>query len=401
VSRWLTVVGIGDDGLDGLAPATRALVEGAEAYIGGERHLAMLPEDGREKIAWPSPLLAVIDQVIARRGRRLCVLATGDPMCYGIGVTLAKRIPFEEMTVIPAPSAFSLACARLGWPLAEVDTLTLHGRPVALMQPLIQPGARLMALSDSGETPALVAHLLLTRGYGDSRITVLEHMGGVAESIITATAAEWADRSSADFNTIAVECVAGPDAEHLPRVAGLPDHAFVHDGQLTKREVRAATLALLGPTPCARLWDVGAGCGSVAVEWMRAARGATAVAIERNPARCAMIAQNALTLGVPGLRIVEGTVPAALDGLESPDAIFIGGGITGDCVAETCWAALRPRGRLVANAVTIGGDAKLVALQAVLGGTLTRIAVSRAEPLGPHLGWNPMLAVTQWQAVKP
>ena len=401
MSRWLTGVGIGDDGLDGLAPATRALVESAEAYVGGERHLAMLPDDGREKLAWPSPLLAVIDQIVARRGRRLCVLATGDPMCYGIGVTLAKRIAFDEMTVIPAPSAFSLACARLGWPLAEVDTLTLHGRPVALIQPLVQPGARLMALSDSGETPAEVARLLLTRGYGDSPVTVLEHMGGPAETVVTATAAEWADRRCADFNTIAVDCVAGPDAEHLPRVAGLPDHAFVHDGQMTKREVRAATLAALGPTPGAKLWDVGAGSGSVAVEWMRAARGATAVAIERNPARCAMIAQNALSLGVPGLRIVEGTVPAALRGLDSPDAVFIGGGITGDGVAEACWAALRPCGRLVANAVTVDGEARLVALQAAMGGTLTRIAVSRAEPVGGHLGWKPMMAVTQWQAVKP
>lgn len=400
MTRWLTVVGIGDDGLDGLAPATRALVEGAEAFIGGERHLAMLPDDGREKLVWPSPLLAVIDQIVARRGRRLCVLATGDPMCYGIGVTLAKRIPFDEMTVVPAPSAFSLACARLGWPLADVDTLTLHGRPVALIQPLIQPGARLMALSDSGGTPAEVARLLIARGYGDSPMTVLEHMGGPAEFVVTATAVEWGDRRAADFNTIAVECLAGPEAEHLPRVAGLPDHAFVHDGQMTKREVRATTLAALGPTPGARLWDVGAGCGSVAVEWMRAARGAGAIAIERNPARCAMIAQNALALGVPRLRIVEGVLPAALDGLDRPDAIFIGGGITADGVAEACWSALGPRGRLVANAVTVGGEARLVALQAALGGDLVRIAVSRAQPVGPHLGWKPMMAVTQWQAVK-
>ena len=401
MNRWLTVVGIGDDGLDGLAPATRALVESAEAFIGGERHLAMLPDDGREKLAWPSPLLAVVDQIAARRGRRLCVLATGDPMCYGIGVTLAKRIPFDEMTVVPAPSAFSLACARLGWPLADIDTLTLHGRPVDLIQPLIQPGARLMALSDSGDTPAEVARLLLARGYGDSPVTVLEHMGGPAETIVTATAAAWADRRAADFNTIAVECLAGPGAEHLPRVAGLPDHAFVHDGQMTKREVRAATMAALGPTPGAKLWDVGAGCGSVAVEWMRAARGSTAVAVERDAGRCAMIARNALALGVPGLRIVEGVAPAALDGLDPPDAVFIGGGITAAGVAEACWTALGPRGRLVANAVTIAGEARLGALQADHGGTLTRIAVSRAEPVGGHLGWKPMMAVTQWQAVKP
>jgi precorrin-6Y C5,15-methyltransferase (decarboxylating) len=266
---------------------------------------------------------------------------------------------------------------------------------------MIQPGARLMALSDSGETPAEVARLLTARGYGDSPMTVLEHMGGAAETATTATAVEWADRRAADFNTIAIECLPGLEALHLPRIAGLPDHAFVHDGQMTKREVRAATLAALGPTPGAKLWDVGAGCGSVAVEWMRAARGAGAIAVERNPARCAMIAQNALALGVPGLHIVEGVLPAALDGLDRPDALFIGGGITVEGVPEACWAALGSRGRLVANAVTVGGEARLVALQAALGGDLVRIAVSRAQPVGPHLGWKPMMAVTQWQAVKP
>lgn len=400
MTRWLTVVGIGDDGLAGLAPAARALVDGAEAFVGGERHLAMLPDDGRDKIAWPSPLSSLIEEIATRRHQRLCVLATGDPMCYGIGVTLARRIPIEEMTIVPAPSAFSLVCARLGWPLAAVDTLTLHGRPVALLQPLVQPGARIIALSDSGRTPAAVARLLVDRGYGASRITVLEHIGGRAERIRSAAAPDWLDGNCDDFNTIAIDCVVGADAAHRPCVPGLPDEAFVHDGQLTKREVRAVTLAALGPTVGARLWDVGAGCGSISIEWMRAARGTAAVAIEGDAGRCAMIARNATALGVPGLRVVEGAAPAALDGLEPPDAIFIGGGITGDGVAEQCWIALAPNGRLVANAVTVAGESRLAALREIHGGSLTRIAVSRAEPVGAHLGWKPLMTVTQWQVVK-
>lgn len=401
MTRWLTVIGIGADGLAGLAPAARALVDDAEVFIGGERHLAMLPDDGRERIAWPSPLLAILDEIAARRGTRLCVLATGDPMCYGIGVTLARRIPVEEMRIVPAPSAFSLACARLGWPLAGTDTLTLHGRPIELLHPLVQPGARLLALSDSGATPPAVARLLADRGYGPSRMTVLEHMGGAEENVISATAGDWGEHRCADFNTIAIECVAAGRAAHLPRVPGLPDDAFEHDGQMTKREVRAITLAALGPSPGARLWDVGAGCGSVAVEWMRAAWDASATAIERDATRCAMIAANALALGVPGLAVVSGAAPAALEGLPAPDAVFIGGGVTGDGVAEACWDALPSGGRLVANAVTVEGEARLAELHASRGGAMVRVAVSRARPVGSRLGWQPFMPVTQWQAVKP
>lgn len=302
--------------------------------------------------------------------------------------------------MVPAPSAFSLAAARLGWSLAEVETLTLHGRPLELLHPSVLPGAKLLVLSEGGGTPGRVARLLCERGYGESRLVVLEHMGGAREEVHEGTAADWAEREIADLNTIAVDCVAGPEAALLPRTPGLPDAAFRHDGQLTKREVRAATLAALAPVPGQRLWDVGAGCGSIAVEWMRAAPRAEAVAIERNRERVAMIAANASALGTPKLEIVAGAAPAALEGLGAPDAVFIGGGLTTEGLLEACWSALQPGGRLVANAVTLEGEQALVAWRSRIGGDLVRIAVSRAEPVGPFTGWRPLMPVTQFQAQK-
>ena len=400
MTRWLSIVGIGEDGLDGLAADALALVDGAQVLVGGDRHLAMTPDDGRRRIRWRTPLDAVVDEIAGLRGTPVCVLATGDPMFFGIGVTLAKRVAVDEMTIVPAPSAFSLACARLGWPLAEVETLTLHGRPLALMHGHIQPGAKLLSLSNDGATPGQVARALFDRGYGESQMWAFEHMGGAAERCIEATATDWSQDRVADLNTLAVACVAAPGAAHLPRVPGLPDDAFAHDGQLTKREVRAATLAALGPAPGQLLWDVGAGCGSIAIEWLRAARGARAIAIERDAARRALIETNAATLGVPQLEIVAGVAPAALDGLAAPDAVFIGGGAADAALVEACWRALRPGGRLVANVVTVEGEQALFQCRDRLGGDLTRIAVSRAEPLGALSGWRALMAVTQWAAVK-
>ncbi|MFQ5775641.1 MAG: precorrin-6y C5,15-methyltransferase (decarboxylating) subunit CbiE [Kiloniellaceae bacterium] len=400
MTPWLAIVGIGEDGLAGLAPAARALVDGAGVLVGGERHLAMVPEDGRERLIWPSPLSALVDEIARRRGQRVCVLATGDPMHYGIGVTLARRVPIEEMTIVPAPSAFSLACARLGWSLGEVETLTLHGRPVELLHPAVQPGARLLLLSHDAATPARVAELLCARGYGDTRITVLERMGGPAERRLTGTAAAWAADDVDDFNTVAVECVAGPQAAFLPRAPGLPDEAFRHDGQITKREVRALTLAALVPVPGQLLWDVGAGCGSVAIEWLRSHPFARAAAVERREDRVALIADNAAALGAPDLEIVTGAAPAALDGLEPPDAVFVGGGLSGANLLAACWRALKPGGRLVANAVTLEGEQALSRWRAEAGGELVRLAVSRAEPVGRYTGWRPLMPVTQLRAVK-
>lgn len=397
---WLSIVGIGEDGLDGLTAAARALVDDAEVFVGGERHLAMLPDDDRERLAWPSPLSALLDEIESRRGTRVCVLASGDPLWYGVGVSLLKRIRCSEIAILPGRSAFTLTAARIGWALAEVDCLTLHGRPLSLLHPFIQPNAKLLILSEDATTPAAVAALLCDRGYGESRLTVLEHLDGVKERRVEGIASDWAANDLADLNTLAVDCIAGPDAPLLPRTAGLPDEAFRHDGQMTKREVRAATLAALMPVPGQLLWDVGAGCGSIAVEWMRAAPRARAVAIERKAERRAMIADNAESLGTPLLKIVAGDAPQALDGLEAPDAVFIGGGASNEGLIDACWQALKPGGRLVANAVTLEGEAALLAWQKDHGGALTRFAISRAEPVGPFQGWRPMMPVTQYQNTK-
>jgi len=400
--RWLSVVGIGEDGLDGLAPAARALIDNADVLVGGVRHLDLAPDDGRERLSWPRGALTdLIPQLKERSDRGVCVLATGDPMFYGIGVTLARFIAADEMTVVPAPSAYALACARLGWAMAGVETLTLHGRPPALVQSFIQPGARLLILSDGAETPGAVAAILRERGYDDSQLTVLEHMGGARERIVAGLARDWAMSDIAPFNTLAVECVAGAGAVLLPRVPGLPDDAYRSDGQLTKREVRATTLAALGPVPGQHLWDVGAGAGSVAIEWMRVHPTCTAAAVEREPNRARTISDNATALGTPRLDVISGEAPAALEGLGAPDAVFVGGGVTTPGLVETCWRALSTGGRLVANAITVEGESALYHWHEKIGGALVRIAVSRAEPVGGFAGWRALAPVTQLAAVKP
>jgi precorrin-6B C5,15-methyltransferase / cobalt-precorrin-6B C5,C15-methyltransferase len=313
---------------------------------------------------------------------------------------LTRRFPREEMTILPQPSAFSLAAARLGWPLADCASITLHGRPLDTLRLHLAPDRRILILSEDRGTPHAVADLLTRLGWGPSKFTVLAHLGGSLELVISEEAQSWGDRRVPDLNTIAISCRAAPGARALPLLAGLPDDVFEHDGQLTKREVRAATLAALGPLPGETLWDVGAGCGSIAIEWLRVGEGRLAIAIEREPARAAMIARNAASLGVPGLRIVMGAAPGALKGLPPPDAIFIGGGIGEAGLLPQAWATLRPGGRLVANVVTAEGEARLLDWHARHGGALTRIAVSRAAPVGPHHLWRPLATVTQLAAVK-
>ena len=400
MTRWLSIVGIGEDGLDGLGASARAAIAEAKVLIGGTRHLAMVPDDGRERIAWPSPLSVLVDEIVARRGEAICVLGSGDPLCWGIGVTLVKRVPIEEMRILPAPSALSLACARMGWPAAETETVTLHGRPLASVNAHLYPGARLLALSNDGDTPAALAAHLAGCGYGASPMTVLERMGGPGERRHHAIAADWS-ASVGDLNTIAVDCVAAPGTPVRARVPGLADDAFDHDGQITKREQRAVTLSALAPLPGRLLWDVGAGAGSVAIEWMRSHPTCRAIAVERQGGRCARIAANAARLGVPTLAVVEGEAPAALAGLEAPDAVFLGGGVANPALWDACWQALKPGGRLVANAVTLAGEAELLRRQQATGGALSRIAVSRATALGDGLAWQALRPVTQLTADKP
>lgn len=401
MNPWLAIVGIGDDGFAGLSAAAHALIASAELVVGGERHLALVPAGSEIRRVWDTPLADTLVRIAEWRGRRVVVLASGDPMCYGVGVTLARHFDRAEMTVLPQPGAFSLAAARLAWPLADCETVTLHGRRLEHLALHLAPGQRLLLLSEDGGTPARIAALLRDTGWGPSEITVLEHMGGARENRVSTTAESWGEQRCADLNTVALVCRPGPTARPLSRAAGLPDEAFINDGQLTKREVRAATIAALAPLPEQLLWDVGAGCGAVAIEWLRATRRGRAIAIERAPARCALIARNAVALGVPDLQIVVGAAPATLADLPRPDAVFLGGGIATEGLLDLLWDALAPGGRLVANAVTLSGEARLVAWQVLHGGALSRLAIARAAPIGPHLGWRQLMPVTQLAAIKP
>lgn len=399
---WLSVVGVGEDGLRGVSPAARALVDTAEVLIGGERHLAMVP-DGHpaRRMCWLSPLKDTISAIRQLEGQKVCVLATGDPMSFGIGVTLARAFGADALTIHPVPGAFSLAAARLAWPLEDVTRLTLHGRPLDRLRLCLYPGARLLILSEDGATPLNVARLLSETGFGESTLTVLEHLGGTDEALHRLTAQDATSREHLtfrDLNVMAVDCIAGPGAIFHPRGGGLPDDAFLHDGQLTKREVRAATLSALAPFPGALLWDIGSGNGSVAIEWMRL--GGAAIGIEPNAERRDRAARNAGLLGVPDLRLIDGRAPDVLSGLAPPDAVFVGGGAGTAGVLEAAYDALPAGGRLVANAVTVESEARLVAFHQLHGGSLTRLAVSRLEPVGPHHGWRPLMPVTQYALTK-
>lgn len=410
MTPWLHIVGIGDDGLAGLSAAARALVEDAELLVGGDRHQAMVPDTRAERLTWEGGLAAAMDAMEPWRGRRVVVLATGDPLYYGAGATLQRRFDPAEMRIIPVPGAFSLAAARLCWPASDVEMLTLHNRPVATLGLVLAPGVRIIALSRDGTTPAQVARFLSERGWGPSMLTVLEHLGGPAERLVDGTAESWTQARCADLNTMAIECRAGPAARPLARMPGLPDDAFEHDGQITKREVRAATVAALAPLPGQVLWDVGAGCGSIAIEWLRAVPrhavagggAARAVAVERDEGHCTIIARNAAALGVPDLQVVHGAAPEVLADLEPrPDTVFVGGGLVAAGLLDACWQAVRSGGRLVANAVTLDGEAALLRWHREAGGELTRTAVSRAEPVGRVAAFRPLMPVTRYVGAKP
>lgn len=400
MTRWLTLVGIGEDGYAGLGEAARLALTQASLIIGSPRQLALLPEHlGAELETWPSPFS--LKPVLARRGSALCVLASGDPMFYGVGASLAREVSPEELNVLPAPSSVSLAAARLGWALQEVSVVSLVGRPLSALHTELTPGARLLVLSNDGDSPAAVAQLLCQRGLGASRLIVLEHLGGPAERRIEGMASDWDAAPVAALNVVAIDCVAQAQLQGLPLTCGLPDECYQHDGQLTKRDVRAVTLARLAPQPGELLWDVGAGCGSIGIEWMRADSRCRAIAIEANTARHTHILHNRDALGVPGLQLIAGRAPDALQDLPSPDAIFIGGGVTVEGVLESCWAALKPGGRLVANAVTLQSEAALIAWRDRVGGSLTRMSVAQAQPLGGFDTWRAALPITLLESRKP
>lgn len=395
----VTVVGIGADGWGGLSTEAREAVTSAEVLLGGDRQLDLVPiaVTAAERVTWPSPMLPALPGLFERfADRTVCALASGDPMFFGLGATLARVLGPDRLRVLVAPSSVALACARLGWAVEDVEVVSVVGRPLAGVRRVLADGRRVLVLSSGADSPGRIAALVTDTGYGRSALTVLEQLGGPGERRVDGTAQGWAHPPGDALNVVAVTGAAAPGTRLLGEVAGLPDEAYDHDGQLTKREVRAVTLAHLAPRPGELLWDVGAGAGSVAIEWLRAHRSCRAVAVESRPDRVAAIGRNASRLGVPGLQVVTGRAPAALAGLPVPDAAFIGGGVTGEGVLDACLAALPVGGRLVANAVTVEAEAVLADGYARLGGSLVRLSVVRAAPVGGFTGWRAAMPVTIW-----
>ncbi|HAD87660.1 MAG TPA: cobalamin biosynthesis bifunctional protein CbiET [Rhodospirillaceae bacterium] len=404
MDRWLSIVGIGEDGLAGLGERARALIDRAEVLVGGERHLAMVPEDGRPRLNWSEGLDAGIAAVAEQEGKAVCVLATGDPLNFGIGKRLVERFGIDATEIVPTAGAFAMLAARMGWSLNDgmVRTVSCHAFPIEVLNRHLLPGLKLLILARNGETPAQAAALLTERGFGDSAMTVFEHMGGPDEGRYDTMAEEWEGHRVKDLNVIALHLWAKPDAQVWPETPGLPEEAFRHDGKITKREVRAATLARLAPMPGQLLWDIGAGSGAVAIEWLRAAPGTRAVAIERAPDRHEDIEANASNLGVPQLILLKGDAPDCLaEAGDPPDAVFVGGGLSRPGVIEAGLEALKPGGRLVANAVTLEAQQILMQHQKEHGGELTRIAVARSGRVGEMTAMRPLMEVLQWTWTKP
>lgn len=395
----VTVVGVGADGWDGLPESVKEVVLRAGTVIGGGRHLTLLPAvPGQERRAWPSPLRAgLLDLLGSLTHEPVVALASGDPLVSGIGTTLVELLGADRVVLRPAVSSVALARAELGWAAESCAVVSVVGRDVALVARELAPGRRVLVLSADETTPAAVAALLVAAGYGGSRLTVLGDLGSAAATRLEGTAEAWS-ATSPRLHVLALEL----DGPHVGGwTPGLPDSAFEHDGQLTKRDLRAAALSRLAPVPGAHLWDVGAGAGSVGIEWLRAHPSCTATAVEAEPERADRIVRNARALGVPGLDVVRGRAPAALAGLRPPDAVFIGGGATRDGVVDACLAALRPGGRLVVHGVTLETEQLLAGLYRQHGGELTRISVETAAPIGGFSGWTPARAVTQWSYAVP
>lgn len=404
MEKWLSIIGIGEEGAAALSPAARALISQATLIVGGVRHLSLIGESARERAAerlqWPSPIADAIPRILAQRGRLTVVLASGDPFFYGVGELILRHVAREEIFCVPAPSAFALAAARLGWSQQDCALISLHGRAFERIVPYLQPRARIIALSWDETTPAIIAQHLASKGMGASRLVVLERLGGPSERITETRADSFGMTDVAALNAVAIEVDAEAGARVIPLAPGLPDDWFENDGQLTKREIRAVTLSSLAPRKGETLWDIGAGSGSVSIEWMLCNPANRAIAIERDPARAARISRNAICLGVPGIEIVGGAAPQALAGLRQPDAVFIGGGADPQTL-DAAWLALPAQGRIVVNAVTLETQALLARSHKEKGGDLMNLQVSRARPVGRFHALDPGMAVLQWRAVKP
>ena len=391
------VVGLPAVGWSGLGEVERGLVAGAEVLLGAPRHLGLVPEvPGQERHPWPSPLRPQLPAFLAGyAGRRVVALASGDPLVAGIGGTLVDLLGADAVRVHPAVSSVALAGARMGWDAGTVEVVRVLGEGAQEVRPHVAPGRRLVVLSRDAGTPAAVAELLVSAGFGLSVLTVLGDLGTPAETRRESLAATGVADDVPALNVVCVACATDqPDADGSP-APGLPDDAYEHDGQLSKRVVRAAALAHLRPGAGELLWDLGAGAGSVAIEWCRAVRGARAIAVERDAERAARVGRNARNLGAPALQVVSGVNADALTWLPTPDAVFVGGGADAALV-RTVLSMLRPGGRLVVHAVTVETEALLLDLHGALGGEVTRLSVETLGPLGHYRGWVPARPVTQW-----
>lgn len=397
LTHWLTIIGLGEDGPDGLPPASLRALQRAEVVMGPPRHLALLPDLQAERIAWPVPFADGLAILRGLRGRPVAVLASGDPFWFGAGAVLAREFDATEWRALPAPSTFSLAAARLGWALEATACLGLHAAPFGRLRRHLAPGARALVLLRDGAAVAALADWLTDLGFGPTTLWVMEALGGPRERVRQATAETLGLDAIAHPVCAALE-VAG-DGPTLLAASGWPDALFDHDGQITKRPVRALALSALAPRAGAHLWDIGAGSGSIGIEWLACHPACTASAIEADPTRAARLRANADRLGADRLRLVQGRAPEALDGLAPPDAVFIGGGLS-DRLLDCLWTRIPPGTRLVAHAVTLESEALLAGWHGTHGGSLLRIALSEAAPLGRRRGWQARHPVVQWSVTR-
>lgn len=400
MNTWLSIIGMAEDGFDGLSAKAKKIICDAEVVVGTKRLLSMLPAIPAEIHPWPQPFSAVIKQINNFTGRKTVLLATGDPLNYGVARKILEFVPPEQVCILPALSSFSLAAAEMRWSLPDCDLVTLHGRPEASLEPYIQPGARLLVLTSDGTTIQQICSRLVRRAYGGSEVTVLENLGGPLQRVVRFLANEMKSEQFSDLNVVAVQCRPNREASLLSRIPGLPDETFEHDGQLTKREIRAVSLSSLMPVPDQLLWDVGAGCGSISIEWMRSMRGCKAIAFESDETRVKLIERNAEKLGTSRLKIVAGSAPKTFTGQPKPQAVFVGGGIIIPGLVEGAWDFLCPGGRIVANTVTLEGEQRLADLRDRFGGELIRIDVAPLVSLGKLHTFKPRMPVTQWRCVK-
>ncbi|MGF1475173.1 MAG: precorrin-6y C5,15-methyltransferase (decarboxylating) subunit CbiE [Geminicoccaceae bacterium] len=393
---WLTVLGVG---ADGLRRDRRNHIDRAELVVGGARHLRMVNTGDRPTLNWSSPLDETLRRIAEYRGRPVTVLATGDPMDHGVGSRLAQVFGPDALHVIPEVSCFALACARLGWARQDVACISVHGRPLAKISRHLGAGRKLLILTENRDTAGAVAGLLTDQGFGRSGLWVMSDLGAGSEHVWQGEVAEWGGPVKSDLNVLALEC--RPSAGAGLPLFGLDDAHYSGTRMLTKRTMRVQALAALAPERGTTLWDVGAGSGSITIEYLRFAGEASVYAIERDPERCRAIRANAERLGAPEIQLVEGEAPAALDDLPAPSRIFVGGGLADRSLLGVCWTALASQGRLVAHAVTIEGQASLLDFARDTSASVSRHGVEHLQDLGDYRGLKPAMAVTELIAVKP